>query len=419
MHAHAHTHTTHTTLCDHRDNDDKPATVVTAPSVPVPQQPQLNGRKKKTALSTAVGHPHSNYEQPPRLKLKQEQVAKCKKQSLEVADTATNSNGSDTKTSSVATVKKPPGFESSPPPPKPAMKTDSTSEWPDLTALSIAPKEQQKCVSASTALQPLGLDVGTKPPRFAPVSITAAACNTNLVALLGRGVEPCGDDSDASSSGAGGVSIPPGFVTPQWQMIQQDSVYTSPLPSDPTGMSAASAQSVKNMEKRVINLVLEALDHNREKFNHFRHLSGWYRNSEITVEEYVTRCQQLFGVQKWMKVGPALAEVMPIEGKRNELLQNVYYGMGLSQHPCNYYPPSLPLSAEKTKTTAIHVSRSEPALLNRSTARWGAGGGNRVPNWQSECEYPSLASQSVTGVKSRQLQPPGLGGQTWKARVPV
>ena len=137
------------------------------------------------------------------------------------------------------------------------------------------------------------------------------------------------------------------------------------------------------------------------------------------MQEYVLRCRQLFGDSDWRVVGPQLAQVMPIEGKRNELLLNVLPDASIS----DYFPSAFPqLSpANNTPATTLHVSHSAPSLHNRQ-ARWGEGK-TKVPNWQSECEYPTLHSRPPTATTAtsltRQLQPPGLPAHSWKTRVRV
>ena len=413
-HAHTHAH------C--REYDEKCVTVVSV----YPQQqhetkssPNIQRKHKTTVLSTssAGGAPH-NYEQPPRMKLRQEQQKQPPTDrpsaEVQVLSTKTDSNSTDTSLTTAPRAKNPPGFETALQ--QTAMNTAGTNEWPDLQALAITPKEQPKSVTAPSKPQPPGVSHNPSlwsRAHFPALKITAAACNSNLF--------PPGSNPD--ESGAIGTNVPPGFVASQWQTSQKDSLaYTPPVPYNSSNVrvsvDAIPSQSVKNMEKSVIDLVVQALDRDREKFNHFRNLSGWYRNSEITVREYVVRCRQLFGDLKWMVVGPQLAQVMPIEGKRNELLQNVYY-YDMDEPLDNPSSLTNPTPSLTDSTAPMHVSRSEPTLLQRPTShlRWGIGGGSRTaaPNWQSECEYPSLHSQSSTGMKG-QLQPPT---HSWKARVPV
>lgn len=352
------------------------------------------------------------YEHPPRLKQRQERKNEAEDRP-EVVGKDQNNVDSRSNTNSVAAtladtsqVKKPPGFETSQP--NATVNSDVTNEWPDLLALSVAveaPKQPTKVVTSSTRMlsqRPAIKYNPLEPSNFPPLSSTSN--NSNLT-WLGQSSANNTDNYTANL----GSSIPPGFVTPQWQEIQQDSIYRS-VSSNPTYTATASGmvppQSSKNKEESVVSQVREALNYDREKFNHFRNLSGWYRNSEITVQEYVLRCRQLFGEGKWMMVGPQLAQVMPIEGKRNELVQNILPAS-------NYFLSSAFPQLTGTATT-LHVSQSDPALYNRQ-GRWREG--RSVPNWQNECDYPALHSKSATRMTG-QLQPLGLP-QPWSARVPI
>ena len=379
-------------------------------------------------------------EQPPRLKQRQQrQTAQPQPTTNSKEETVGNTlaTSSDTKSVSVtptttteaaaAQAKKPPGFEASRP-----MNSDSTSEWPDLLSLSISSEQPRQ---AAPKIQPL--DVGYNPPppsHFPPLGISLLSTNNNFpTAPVER--------SRASLSAAVASSIPPGFVNPQWQLIQQDSIYKSssssnlPLCRATTGNMGSAILQQGVTEGSVINLVREALNNDRERYNYFRNLSGWYRNSEITVQEYVLRCRELFGDLQWRTIGPKLAQVMPIEGKRNELLQNVYAGMNHLQYPVpsppDYFtqlqgPPHQPMPGNASTTVGpapFHVSRSDPGLLQMgASAKWGVLSNRVVPSWESELEYPNLhpgLSSVASGGVRRQPQPPGLSAHSWKARVPV
>ena len=382
-------------------------------------------------------------EQPPRMKQRQQhqtpRLQPSTTTSTPSTETLSNTTGnpSDSKTSTVASktaatkktaagasqAKKPPGFESSQPTKSPTMNTDSASEWPDLLALNISPPEDDSKQAPTPKIQPpRGSYNPLEPSNFPPLSFSIVSTANNNYATSA----PPAQRSRASLSAAVASNIPPGFVSPQWQLIQQDSIYKSPsssnLPVQGTAGSVGSGALQQGVtEGSVISMVREALGNDRERFNYFRNLSGWYRNSEITVQEYVLRCRELFGDYQWMLIGQKLAQVMPIECKRNELLLNVYAGMTQLQHPSvspseyhNQLPPSAQLVLMNTSSTAtpppIHVSRSEPTLLQTSrAAKWGIITNRGVPNWESELEYPTLHPGGSSAG-------PGHG---WiKARVP-
>ena len=317
-------------------------------------------------------------------------------------------------------AKKPPGF---------AVKTDTASEWPDLLALSISPKEEP--TSAMLGVQQP--DVGyspLEPSHFPPLSmpILPSAANNNLSTM--PTIAPF-ERSRVSLSAAVASNLPPGFVSPQWDLIQ-GSFYKPPSLSNLSmrGTMGPGLVPQRVTEGSVINTVREALNHDREKFNHFRNLSGWYRNSEITVQEYVTCCQELFGELKWSQIGPQLAQVMPIQSKRNELLQTIYAGVVHSHRPpshhalSSYFTGQMPTAQPPLQQNnisgaggSIHMSRSDPGLLQMSrAAKWGVMSNRMVPNWESESEYPALHSGNTAPAVTP--RPPGLPAPTWKARVP-
>ena len=419
---------------------------------PLQTQQQRDSSNSPPLSERKQSHQHQHvYEQPPRLKQKQQQQEQQKQQQEQQKQPATGAinnvgtaSGNASKkpaaaaaaaaitTSSSSQRKKPPGLGTSQ---NSVVKTTTTSEWPDLT-LSAVPKEQPK-----TVLPPQNPGQKQKPRvvsfrrlesrQFPPLSIlTPQSCNANLAASLLQ------QQSSPNEESVDGSNVPPGFVnTQQWQKINQDPIYKSES-SQPNHMTSMSG-NVNTIippptitEGGVITLVRDALDHDRDKFNYFRNLSGWYRNSEITVHDYVRRCRELFGDLKWMLIGPQLAQVMPIEGKRNELFQNVYRQPPmLSDHyPTSLLAPPEPLPLPQSAASSgslLHVSRSEPMLLRSTTGagKWGVLSNRVVPNWESECEYPSLHTRATSAATTaadtgRRVQPPP-GVASWKTRVPV
>ena len=379
-------------------------------------------------------------EQPPRMKQKQQQQTSKPKNTpsstavtvnytLNTADdtNALSSAAATAKKAGVSQAKKPPGFDTSPA----TVNSDSANEWPDLFALSISsPAEQPTAVAPR--IQPTSVSYNPlEPANFPPLSVsTLPSTNNNYSAVPMAHFER----SRASLTAAVASNMPPGLVTPQWQLIQEDQIYKSPSTSNPPvlgttgGTGAPFLQQQGITEGSVINLVREALNHDREKFNHFRNLSGWYRNGEITVQEYVSCCRDLFGEQMWIHIGPQLAQVMPIQSKRSELFQNIRVAVPPPRvHPLSGYlgqfqqfptaqPPPLGMTTAAVGGAGIHMSRSEPALLSRA-AKWGVLSDRVVPSWESECEYPALHTRSSATGQVHQ-QPPGLSNQPWKARVP-
>lgn len=390
-------------------------------------KPPLNGQRNRPTSTTRFNSKPHVYEQPPRLKHRQRneaaepaaepvreekpEVVKRESNKLDSSRSNTNTVGltASSSATTVSKIKEPPGL--GPPGLGPNTTTVNTCDWPDLMALNIEAKgipKQPQNVTVSKMLpqyvqQPVGRYNPLEPSQFPPLGNSAQSFNSNL-ALPGQ---PSVTQTDISTNTSSSSSIPPGFV---WQQIKQDHIYMSAAPAytSAVGSTDLSQQSTRNKEESVINQVREALEYDREKFNHFRNLSGWYRNSEITVQEYVMHCRQLFGESTWMKVGPQLAQVMPIEGKRNELIKNI---MPNSSAMSDFFPSAF--SQPSSAATTLHVSHSAPVLHNPHS-KWPRESSS-VPNWQSECEYPALHSDSTTTM----IRQSGLPQSSWKARVRV
>ena len=408
---------------------------------PPPQRegksPQSRRKARSTAGSDKPSSSYSSYEQPPRLKQRQEKRRGqdidrdsnrelCEEQREDVVEKDSSKDSRNNTDTTTPEVKKPPGFESTQP--SATVNSDLSSEWPDLMSLTVAeaPLQQRLPTVITSSAKMLPLQVRRtpvvnynplEPSNFPSLSSAASATypNNSNLALLGQ--------PPNSTANSGGMGIPPGFVPPGWQQIRQDPIYsqstTIAVSSNPVTTSTSNSVSnvaapSRSKEEYVIGQVRQALNYDREKFNLFRNLSGWYRNSEITVQEYVRRCRILFGEGMWMAVGPQLAEVMPIEGKRNELVQNLSPVSGLSSSALTNLPS---LSAFPPPGTAsfLPVLSEDPQQQRNRQARWGEDRRSGVPNRQSEREYPTLHSRPGAGMTG---QPSGMV-HTWKARVQV
>ena len=310
----------------------------------------------------------------------------------------------------VTQVRKPPGFEGT----EPSVTTNSAfeNEWPDLSTLSVsaAPKQppQNTTVSASSLLsRPLPATSRynpLEPSNFPPLPSTTTSNkythpqNSNLKRVKTNAKYP-------AYSGLESSAIPPGFM--EWDRIQQDQIYSAPSAPATTNQATTVIVPGRLKEDYVIDQVRQALNYDREKFNFFRNLSGWYRNSEITVQEYVMRCRQLFGEGMWMAVGPQLAQVMPIESKRRELTQLLEpHSFSSSVFPPTFPSAFPPFDVQATSTwAAAGQPKTNQQNIMRQQTRWGEGQRGGVPDRQNEVEFPTLQSSGL-------LHP-------WKARVPV
>ena len=365
-------------------------------------------------------------------------------------------SGTSTDTSaSAAQVKKPPGFESAEPPSSTA-NSNLINDWPDLSALVLSEQPQMATSStlippppaSSTAncnsLQPMSTNFPPLSNVTAPAAYSQPQISNNFPSNFHLVQSPNSFPSNfhvaqrgplihntncSVYNGPTSVSgMPPGFVTSKWQQIQQDPIYSQSSlnivhPATITTTNTAPPPlSGKTREEYVIETIREALNHNREKFKYFRNLSGWYRNNEITVHEYVKSCRQLFGDSTWRNVGPELAQVMPIESKRNELVQNLFPPSPPPTAYSNHYPVP---SAFHRPPSMNWMQNSQPRTVHpdliqhQQQPRW-AEGRHSVPNWQSESEYPSLLSGRNNGATSRMgKQASSMSSASWAARVPV
>ena len=382
-------------------------------SMQTPQAQQQETKSPQTQKKVKlVTHDKFTHEQPPRMRQKQEA-----RREMEEKEKETERKEELKKDAPVTQVRKPPGFEGSEP--SATVNSALENEWPDLSTLSVssAPRQppQNVTVSASSLLTRPPPAVSSynplEPSNFPPLPRTATSNNythpqnSNLKQAK----------TDAKYPVYGGLTsggIPPGFM--EWDRIQQDQIYSAqPAPLAINQAFPATSIMVPSLESRlkedyVIDQVRQALNYDREKFNYFRNLSGWYRNSEITVEEYAMRCRQLFGEGMWMAVGPQLAQVMPIESKRSELtkLLEPHSSSSSSIFPPTFPSAFPPFDVQATSTwAAVSQPKTNQQNVMHQQTRWGEDHRRMVPNWQSEVEYPTLQSSGMP--------------QPWKARVPV
>lgn len=131
-----------------------------------------------------------------------------------------------------------------------------------------------------------------------------------------------------------------------------------------TTNTATTSVTKKKIVSPVLVNIRQALGNDKEKFTHFKTLSGWYKNSEITIHEYAAQCSQLFG-PSWKDIGPQVAELMPEQAKRKELLSLFkYHQQGVKTTNKSYVqqPPSVWLAAPKAPKNRNVVTMTTPVL---------------------------------------------------------
>ena len=253
---------------------------------------------------------------------------------------------------------RPPGFETVNVPAISASTDNSggEDEWPNLT-----PYTDTKL--GTSARQPAANSIEeTVPPHI--THMNKPGLNPLEFPFL--------QTSNVGTSQAGSVPVnpPPGFA------------YGAPPRSNRT-TAVQSTRNVKALEGEVIEKVRKALNYDESKFTQFMTISGWYRNSEVTVHEYASQCYLLFG-DAWYEIGPQLSQVLPVKSKRKELM-SVFSNSGT-------------VSGLKSKLCADPPSVWQKAKNESSAATL------------TEAEYPSL-------VAAAKLPDPSKGPQLWNARV--
>lgn len=141
----------------------------------------------------------------------------------------------------------------------------------------------------------------------------------------------------------------------------------------------------RSKQSQLIEKVRKSLNYDKDKFTHFKTLMGWYKNSEISVEEFKAQSLVLFGSNRWREIGPELAEMMPNSEKKNELLSSFGVRSGVAKNIAT--------------TSSVRSRKRVPASVRPSV--WGTGpvAPIRTSNYNamstarlSHEEYPTLDS---------------------------
>jgi hypothetical protein len=154
--------------------------------------------------------------------------------------------------------------------------------------------------------------------------------------------------------------------------------------NESTTLSTESSTK-RSKQSQLIEKVRKSLNYNKDKFTHFKTLMGWYKNNEISVDEFKAQSLVLFGSNQWREIGPEVAEMMPNIEKKNELLSSFGVRSGVVK--------------KATATTSLAKSRKRvPANV---PSVWGSGpvAPVRTSNYNtistarlSHEEYPTLGS---------------------------
>lgn len=222
------------------------------------------------------------------------------------------------------------------------------SEQSKLLKLAVA-------ATTSTDSRSHGWSIGTRPNYQAAAQLDSFNLSSQNFPLMSAAPV-----TDGSSSVVSGIT-------------NQNNYVPSEKPS-----SSTEASLRKSRQSQIIEKVRKTFDYDRERFTHFKTLMGWYKNGEITVEEFKAQCLRLFG-NKWKEIGPELAEMMPSHEKKNELLSS----FGIRS------------ASRKNMATTTKSRRKSPVTVS---SVWGVGpmapvcNFNTISTGLSHDEYPTLGS---------------------------
>ena len=339
---------------------------------------------------------------------------------------------------STSSMNPPPGFTFSLAKETKTTKTTET-EWPDLTGGTVPnvsmfpPSVSQQPVLGNITAAVMNANQNQEPnlqselsfPSIDSVPISSSAASdqtwpfaletvanpprTEQSKLLKFAVAATNSSSSKSSySGSSSSrSIPVGYqsVPPQMGVLDFSSQNFPPMTSAPmiiggSGVLGGANQndfstkpttpstesSIRSKQSQLIEKVRQSLGYDKDKFTRFKTLMGWYKNSEVSVEEFKAQCLALFGGNQWMEIGPQLAEVMPNPEKKNELLSSFGVRSGVAK--------SVAMTTSSSAKSRRRVPASVPSV-------WGTGPvvPVRTNNYNamstarlSHEEYPTLGS---------------------------
>lgn len=273
----------------------------------------------------------------------------------------------------VSKSKKPPGFETVSNSTIKGMGTTEV-EWPDPTEWpEVTPKPTQEWPTDLPTGFPSYSVMGMEQPKPDIPSQVPFPLPGLLLGSDHSGPNP----PPGFTIGTGLKDISPPFSNQYRHQQHQD-----------------SRNDHKALEAEVIQRARKMLGYDNGKLSLFKTLSGWYRNSEISVEEYAAQCHQLFGDQAWQEIGPQLARVLPVQSKQRELLSL------FSASRANDIPVGRKGKSKKSKSRV-----AEPPGLQRP---WMSG---RPPAniglhslLLSEEEYPTLNAAAKQPDPPKELQ---------------
>lgn len=269
-------------------------------------------------------------------------------------------------------LKKPPGFETLP------HGSGRMDEWPDPT--------KWPDIMSNPQSQPTALPTG-HPSQFTmgyPKPVVSSQPTLPPPGLM-------------LSSDRGAFGPPPGFAmgpSLEESLRPFSNQYRHHQHQD-------SRNGHKLLEAEVITKVRRMLEYDNVKFSEFKTLSGWYKNNEISVQEYAAQCYALFG-EAWQEIGPQLARVLPVQSKQRELL-----ALFRATRASDNIPMGRRIKSKKSKARMAQPPGLEkPWVSGRPSSKVGLH-----PLMLSEDEYPTLS------VAAKQPDPPKVLHEQWNMKA--
>lgn len=219
---------------------------------------------------------------------------------------------------------------------EPAVKTEN---WPSLKVLPLESETKLDTAGAAINAVPasttLSKESGPVEPSLAPPPRYTKALHISKShsPVSVKPPEKTGEKTLSSGPVEPSLAPPPGYAKALHSPKSQSRASKKPPektgertlssrafpPLASAGGTSSSVPSSASGGSKVFEDIRQALDYDKTKFKDFQSQSGWFRSGVVTVQEYNTQCEELFG-SRWAEVGPVIARMMPSGKKRDELL---------------------------------------------------------------------------------------------------
>lgn len=274
-----------------------------------------------------------------------------------------------------------------------------------------------------------------KPPGLEHVKPDVA---TALTARQITTIKKTDDDEDEQrdewpSLGLESLKTPPTNNYIVLGRFQRAEISTGPPPGlGPAGSSGNYSTAFS--EFGILEDAMMLLQHNPDKINHFKLLSGQYQKGLISVAEYNDKCRKLFG-RSWKEFGIRLARTLPNAVKQNELYtilmitnsdQSVFNLPPGFSHPFTQFTPNPTSSNSHDNPFVTKETKKSKKRRNYRNASCNAGSDitnkSKAGAWKQQSggkanlkdsDYPSL------GSAARMPNPVVPSVPSWNVKVAV